>query len=88
MDAGGPLHRGWPAHRHRGPSPQPGLPLLPKPPAERPWWLRLLVDAMVVPFAQGFMLTLGIHWVRYWRRAGGLVGLFRSRAISPHGPGQ
>ncbi|KAJ2825831.1 hypothetical protein IWW50_002669 [Coemansia erecta] len=45
----------------------------------RPWWARLLVDSMLVPFVQGFMLNLGIHWVRYWRRGGGLVGVFRGR---------
>ncbi|KAJ1780231.1 hypothetical protein LPJ77_000627 [Coemansia sp. RSA 2523] len=47
--------------------------------ANRPWWARLLVDSILVPFVQGFMLNLGIHWVHYWRRGGGLMGVFRNR---------
>ncbi|KAI7829217.1 hypothetical protein BX661DRAFT_197993 [Kickxella alabastrina] len=47
--------------------------------APRPWWMRLLVDAVFVPFVQGFMLNLGTHWVRNWRRNGGLLGVFRRR---------
>ncbi|KAJ2377030.1 hypothetical protein GGI05_006923, partial [Coemansia sp. RSA 2603] len=43
------------------------------PPLPRPWWMRLLVDAMVLPFIQGFMLNIGVHWVRNWRRSGGLL---------------
>ncbi|KAJ2747965.1 hypothetical protein GGI20_000052 [Coemansia sp. BCRC 34301] len=45
---------------------------------DKPWWQRLLIDAMLVPFTQGFMLTLAANWVRYWRQTGGLMGLFRS----------
>ncbi|KAJ2331856.1 hypothetical protein GGI00_003064 [Coemansia sp. RSA 2681] len=45
----------------------------------KPWWQRLLIDAMLIPFTQGFMLTLAVNWVRYWRQTGGLMGLFRSR---------
>ncbi|KAJ1841848.1 hypothetical protein LPJ70_004061 [Coemansia sp. RSA 2708] len=48
-------------------------------PNKKSWWVRLLVDSMLVPFVQGFMLNLGIHWVKYWRRSGGLLGVFRGR---------
>ncbi|KAJ1666996.1 hypothetical protein IW140_002208 [Coemansia sp. RSA 1813] len=43
----------------------------------RSWWLRLLVDSMLIPFVQGFMLNMGVHWIRYWRGTGGLLGVFR-----------
>ncbi|KAJ2665355.1 hypothetical protein IWW48_000244 [Coemansia sp. RSA 1200] len=49
-----------------------------QPVVARSWWARVLVDAMLVPFVQGFMLNLGVHWVQYWRSTGGLLGLFRS----------
>ncbi|KAJ2617274.1 hypothetical protein H4S08_000375 [Coemansia sp. RSA 1365] len=51
-----------------------------KPESEkRPWWMRLFLDAVVVPFVQGFMLNLGIHFIKHWRNNGGLVGVFRQR---------
>ncbi|PIA13788.1 hypothetical protein COEREDRAFT_17358 [Coemansia reversa NRRL 1564] len=53
-----------------------------KPESEkRPWWMRLFLDAVVVPFVQGFMLNLGIHCIRHWRNNGGLVGVFRRRTV-------
>ncbi|KAJ2501934.1 hypothetical protein GGI11_007754 [Coemansia sp. RSA 2049] len=58
---------------HSSPFPQQHQPV-----AVRSWWARVLVDAMLVPFVQGFMLNLGVHWVQYWRSTGGLLGLFRS----------
>ncbi|KAJ2623403.1 hypothetical protein GGI26_002441 [Coemansia sp. RSA 1358] len=48
-------------------------------PHGRPWWMRLFVDSMLIPFVQGFMLNLGVHWIRSWRRSGGLLGVFRRR---------
>ncbi|KAJ2707545.1 hypothetical protein FB645_000722 [Coemansia sp. IMI 203386] len=46
----------------------------------RPLWMRIIVDAMFVPFIQGFMLNIGAHWVRNWRRNGGLLALFKRRS--------
>ncbi|KAJ2001301.1 hypothetical protein GGI04_003517 [Coemansia thaxteri] len=58
----------------------PGLGTELVPPQQtRPWWQRLLIDAMLVPFTQSFMLSIAVNWVRYWRQTGGLLGLFRSR---------
>ncbi|KAI8324686.1 hypothetical protein GQ54DRAFT_55372 [Martensiomyces pterosporus] len=45
----------------------------------KPWWQMLFVDAMLVPFVQGFMLNIAINWARHWRRSGGLVGVIRRR---------
>ncbi|KAJ2775422.1 hypothetical protein IWQ56_000060 [Coemansia nantahalensis] len=86
-----PLYRAWQARRERSPTPPPAYsaskPAGAGPPATRPWWVRLLVDAVAVPFLQGFMLTLGVHWIRRWRRAGGLLGVLRGRFIqSDKGP--
>ncbi|KAJ2860538.1 hypothetical protein GGI22_002692, partial [Coemansia erecta] len=43
---------------------------------DRSWWMRLLVDSMFIPFVQGFMLNMGVHWIQYWRRTGGVLGMF------------
>ncbi|KAJ1799976.1 hypothetical protein LPJ59_001445 [Coemansia sp. RSA 2399] len=51
----------------------------------RSWWMRLLVDSMLIPFAQGFMLNMGVHWIQYWRRTGGVLGVFRRWRISNKG---
>ncbi|KAJ1646809.1 hypothetical protein J3B02_005376 [Coemansia erecta] len=45
--------------------------------SRRSLWMRIIVDAMFVPFIQGFMLNIGTHWVRNWRKSGGLIGLFK-----------
>ncbi|KAJ1733727.1 hypothetical protein LPJ61_001418 [Coemansia biformis] len=72
----------YPTQARLGRDPRPGGQLVTysaQPPSKRPWWVRLLVDSMAVPFLQGFMLTLGVHWIRHWRRSGGLLGIFRGR---------
>ncbi|KAJ2692278.1 hypothetical protein H4R19_006184 [Coemansia spiralis] len=85
-----PLYRAWQVRRESSPTPPPPpqpdgqlTAFLTKRPAARPWWMRLLVDAVAVPFLQGFMLTLGVHWIRNWRRAGGLLGVIRGRFARP-----
>ncbi|ORX73909.1 hypothetical protein DL89DRAFT_263916 [Linderina pennispora] len=64
------------------PQPHPAEPpktTRPLPPLGKPWWKRLFVDAMLIPFVQGFTLSIATQWARHWRRIGGLVGVIRRR---------